>query len=242
MEKKHALFISLLVTLLIVGNYLFFYDFSSDREIVVVERVVDGDTLKLEDGRTIRLLNVNAPEKNRPLSDLAFDYLRGFENESVELETAGNDKYERTLGRVYAGEYVNLALVKLGFAHSFLVEESEFKEFRKAEEESREKELGIWEKSEEHGCLKAEINKKDEYVAIDNLCGEIEGWSVKDESTRDFVFPKIDSQKIVLFSEKGVSNEEELYWGRGNVWNDDRDAIFVRDGDGFLVFYDSYGY
>ena len=45
----------------------------------MISRVIDGDTVELEDGRTIRLLNINTPEKGRPFSDEATDFLKEYE-------------------------------------------------------------------------------------------------------------------------------------------------------------------
>ena len=54
MLKKHSFFLVFLITLLVVGNYLFFNadEIFPERERVLVVRVLDGDTLELEDGRT----------------------------------------------------------------------------------------------------------------------------------------------------------------------------------------------
>jgi endonuclease YncB( thermonuclease family) len=244
MEKKHALFIALAITGIIAGNWLFFQDFSEfDRESVVISRVIDGDTVELDDGRTVRLLNINTEEKGRAWSSEASEYLRGYLNRSVEIEVSGVGKYGRILGRLYSEDlYVNLEIVRLGLAHVYLAEESEEKEFKKVEKEARNEETGIWEKSEYDGCLDVEINKKDEYVVIDDECGlDFRGWSVKDESTKMYkIQENIGSFK--LLSDKGEDVRNEKYWGRGKVWNDDRDSIFIRDSSGLLVYYDSYGY
>jgi endonuclease YncB( thermonuclease family) len=245
MEKKHALFIALAITGIIAGNWLFFQEFSEfDREHVIIQRVIDGDTVELQDGRTVRLLNINTEEKGRAWSSEASEYLSRYLNKSVEIEVSGVGKYGRILGRLYSGEeYLNLEIVRLGLAHVYLVEESEEKEFKKVEEKAREEEIGIWEKSEYDGCLDVEINKKDEYLVIEDICGlDFNGWSVKDESTKMYKFKDNKRINYKLFSEKGDDVGNELYWGQGKVWNDDRDSIFIRDSSGFLVYYDSYGY
>jgi len=245
MEKRYALLIAFLVTLLIAGNYLFLNadEIFPEREIVVISRVIDGDTVELEDGRIIRLLNINTPEKGRTGSEEASNFLKQFENQAVELEITGVGRYGRILGRLYAKKYLNLELVRLGLAHQYLGEEHEIGSFKKAEQEAREKELGIWEKSEHYGCLSVEINKKDEFVIIEDKCGvDFSSWTIKDESTKIYKFEEDWEGEISLYSGDGVDEEDELYWGRGDVWNDDKDSIFVRDEKGLLVYYDSYGY
>lgn len=244
MEKQSAFFISLMITLLIVGNYLFFYDFSSGREIVIISKVLDGDTIELDDGRRVRLSNIGAPEKGRYFSKESTEFLKGYEKESVELEIDGVGKYGRILGRVYSGnDYLNLKIVELGFAHKYLVEEGEVENFGEAEKSARDKELGIWKKSEKYGCLNVEINKYDEYLEIEDGCQEnFEDWNIKDESIKIYRFEKILDNKFKLFSGKGENKKGELYWGLQSVWNNDKDSVFIRDENGLLVYYDSYGY
>jgi len=67
MNKKAALLIAFLLVFLIALDINVFSPSTLPKEKVVVERVIDGDTLVLVDGRTIRLLNINAPEKDSPL-------------------------------------------------------------------------------------------------------------------------------------------------------------------------------
>jgi len=233
-----------MITLLIVGNYLFFYDFSSGREIVIISKVLDGDTIELDDGRRVRLSNIGAPEKGRYFSKESTEFLKGYEKESVELEIDGVGKYGRILGRVYSGnDYLNLKIVELGFAHKYLVEEGEVENFGEAEKSARDKELGIWKKSEKYGCLNVEINKYDEYLEIEDGCQEnFEDWNIKDESIKIYRFEKILDNKFKLFSGKGENKKGELYWGLQSVWNNDKDSVFIRDENGLLVYYDSYGY
>ena len=75
MKKTYALVISLIVTLMLLINLSFLDSKKSDREIVKISRAIDGDTLELSDGRVIRLLNVNSPEKKTYGSNLSFIFL-----------------------------------------------------------------------------------------------------------------------------------------------------------------------
>jgi endonuclease YncB( thermonuclease family) len=241
MNKKASFVLASLITLLIAGNYIFFSDHGIKREKVEIVRVLDGDTVELKDARHIRLLNINTPEKGLKYSELGKNYLSKFSN--VELEAMGLDKYDRTLGRLYyENTYLNLEIIKQGFAHTYLVDENEEREFSKAEKYARDNELNIWEKSEFYGCLEVEINKYDEYLDIIDSCDvDIAGWTVKDESTKSYKFESDEGKRFRLYSAKGEDTQEELYWGRGNIWNDDHDEIFIRDNNGILVYYYSYG-
>ena len=242
MERKGALVIAFLITGLIVGNYLFFTDAGVVRERVEISRVLDGDTVDLVDGRRIRLLNINTPEKGLAYSDLAKEFLSEFTN--VELETAGLDRYERTLGKIYSGEkYLNLEIVRSGMAHTYLVADSENSLFARAERDARENEGGIWKMSSNALCISAEINKYDEYVEITDSCDvDFTGWILKDESTKSYKFSEDVGKSFILHSGKGSDTATDIYWGKEqHIWNDDHDEIFIRDADGFLAYYDSYG-
>jgi endonuclease YncB( thermonuclease family) len=244
MKKKHAFYVALMVTLLIGGNYLFFGDIFPERELVVLDRVIDGDTVELEDGRKIRLLNINTPEEGEHVSEKATEYLKEFEGEVVELEVEGVGKYGRILGRLFSGRtYLNLEIVERGLAHSYIVESEELSDFKKAEKKAQREEIGIWKRAEDYGCLNAEINKKDEFVSISDGCStDFEGWSIKDESTSKYFFGYVKEEEFLFYSGDGIDGDGKYYWGRGKAWNDDKDSIFIRNEAGELVYYDSYGY
>ena len=241
MKRGPALLIAFLITFLIAGNYWFFADKGVARESVEISRVLDGDTVELADGRKIRFLNINTPEKGLPYSQLGSEFLKQFNK--VDLEVQGLDRYGRTLGRIYAEEvYVNLEIVRLGMAHTYLVVEGEERIFNKAENEARKNERGIWERSPRNGCVSATINKYDEYVTISDLCGvDFTDWIVKDESTKSYRIAEDKGERFTIYSEKGTDTSEKLFWGRDKIWNDDHDEIFIRDASGLLVYYDSYG-
>src|SRR3989344_7268034 len=191
MKKIYSVILALLFTLLIAGDYyLFTHLDDTQRETVFVSRVIDGDTLELEDGRTVRLLNINSPEKSDSKYLLAFDFLRNLENRTVEIETESFDKYGRVLARIYSPEYINLELVKKGLASKFLVSDSEIKTFSRAEDEAVRTHSGIWGSSPYYGCFNIDINKNDEYLVLENACGEInmKGFMLKDESRKQYFF------------------------------------------------------
>lgn len=244
MDKKFAFLLAIAITFLIASNYyLFKGEIESDRESVVIARVLDGDTFESADGRKFRMLNINTPEKSEKYHELASDYMDEFVNQSVDVEISGVDKYGRTLARVYTPEYVNLELVRLGFARKFLVSDMEINEFESAEENAFNNGLGLWKKSEHFGCLAVELNEKEEFLDIDSNCeSEMIGWVIKDESTKKYKISKSVIDRVILYSGEGKDNEKERYWGVGNVWNNDRDSVFILDSEQDLVYYYSYGY
>jgi endonuclease YncB( thermonuclease family) len=241
LERIPSLIISLLITILIAGNYFFFKTYENKLEKVKIGRVLDGDTVELIDGRKIRLANINTPEKKFPYSELAKNYLIDFIEKDVYFEKTGIDKYSRNLGRFfYEDKYLNLEIVKNGMANSFMVYDGEIAEFYDAEKEAMNRGIGIWEKSEFYGCLNLEINKYEEYLDIIDSCGiNLMNWNVKDESTKTYVFKK-DFSNVRLYSERGTDNATAVFWNKENIWNDDGDSIFIRDSNGFLVYYEHY--
>lgn len=242
MKKAGALIITFFVIALIAGDYLFFNSHVTKRQTVIVARVIDGDTFETSDGTTVRLLNVNTPEKKEAHYAEAKAFTEQLVNRSVEIEPAGTEKYGRLLGKIYAPNYFNLALVREGLAHTLLVGDDEAKLFSEAESQARMEEKGIWRHSKDYGCLKGTIDSTKEVVSLIKICNiSVVGWTVKDETTHSYTITR-DFSTLSLFSAKGVDNDNGRYWGRGSIWNDNRDSLFIRDTHGDLVYFYQYGY
>lgn len=124
---------------------------------LTVTRVVDGDTLKLSDGEKVRLIGIDTPELHHPskpvqyFAEEAYQYVKKLiEGQEVRLEYdfQRKDKYGRTLAYVYRssdGLFLNAEIVKQGYGFAYT--RFPFKhldEFRKHEQEAREKQLGLW--------------------------------------------------------------------------------------------------
>ena len=249
MEKKYALIFSFLITGLIASNvYLFSTLSANPMQSAIISRVIDGDTLVIEDDTTIRLVNINAPEKNTQQYNSSLTLLKQFENKTIFLEPLGSDKYQRTLARIYSQDetYLNLQLVALGFASKFLVQDSETRDFAKAEEKAIKNSLGIWYHSPHYNCFTSEIDKYGEIITLTNNCQEINlaGFKLKDESRKIYTFPEISfSQKLLLNSVLGEDNSTDLFWNsKTNIWNNDRDSLYIFDKNSTLAHYHSYGY
>ncbi len=247
MNRKYALIFAFLLAGLIICDVFIFTSFSVkdyNHETALIERVIDGDTLRLSDGRTIRLVNINSPEKGTINANLSTGFLKSFENESVEIEILGTDKYNRYLARIYNPNYINLEIVKKGFASKFLVNENELKEFRDAEQYAIDNSLGIWKKSQFFGCFDTSIDKREEKVIIENRCPDINiyAWVLKDESRKTYIFLNLSFNKITLHSGKGIDNSTDLFWDSGDIWNNDRDSLYLFDNLGRMAHYETYGY
>lgn len=247
MNRKHSFILSLTITILVASDLFLanYFSWFNPRETVFVTRVIDGDTLELEDGRTIRLVNINSPEKGKPGYKESYYFLKAYQNTTIQLQSLGIDKYKRTLGRVYSEKYINLESVRLGFSSKFLVQDSETKLFDTAEKEAILDSRGIWNKSEFSNCFTLNINKKEETVTIKNICKEINmyNWYIKDESRKIYYFHKIFIQSINLHTNYGKDNSTDIFWNlEMPVWNDDRDTAYLFDQQGKIVTFNSYGY
>lgn len=103
--------------------------FSTTQETAIVERIIDGDTIKVSyNGRleSLRLIGINAFEKNEPGGAEATMFLHTLLHKGniiiVEFDKRKRDKYRRLLGYVYLGkEMLNEKLIKEGYASPFNV-------------------------------------------------------------------------------------------------------------------------
>jgi micrococcal nuclease len=120
-------------------------------ERIEVTRVVDGDTVYLSDGRKVRLIGINTPERDRPLYAEATAALRKLVEEadvlSLQLGKERTDKYGRTLGYLYSGDtLLNGEIVRQGFAYTYTWRPNVAKEaeLRELQREARAAKLGLW--------------------------------------------------------------------------------------------------
>jgi micrococcal nuclease len=93
----------------------------------IVKRVIDGDTLILEDNTEIRLVGVNAPEKSDPYYLEATNFTKKLvENKKVKLEYDAytSDRFNRVLAYVIIGDKnLSIELVKNGLAKVAIYED-----------------------------------------------------------------------------------------------------------------------
>ncbi|MFH0987262.1 MAG: lamin tail domain-containing protein [Candidatus Micrarchaeota archaeon] len=154
---------------------------------------------------------------------------------------------------------MNLELAEQGYAHSYFYSSDEKKrpEIENAESAAIGAEIGIWQRSET-ACIAVfdfhydaedddSSNLNDEYVILENNCsGDISmlGWTAKDRATNMYTFGNFtlrSGDDFVLRTGCGQNSSDELYWcSSGAVWNNDEDALYLRDGEGKLAVYAPY--
>lgn len=126
-------------------------------DFVRVKRVVDGDTIELENGEKVRYIGINTPESvkvNSPVEcfgkEASAKNKELVEGKSVRLEKdiSDKDRYGRLLRFVYLedGSFVNDVLVRDGYARAstFPPDVAKAEEFKLAEREARENKRGLW--------------------------------------------------------------------------------------------------
>lgn len=131
-------------------------------ETVRVARVVDGDTLKLVDGRSVRLIGVNAPElahhgrSEEPFAVAAqrrLQELVAANDGEIGLVPGrqGQDKYGRTLAHAYDARGQNLESRLLAEGLGYLVAIAPNTDLtacqQSAERQARSAGLGLWKRS-----------------------------------------------------------------------------------------------
>ncbi len=139
-------------------------------EDILVERAVDGDTLKLENGERVRLIGIDTPEVHESVKLYRDSKKSGQDTKviqalgrrsakftkelvegkrvRIEFDVEKQDKYKRLLGYVYLkdGTFVNAEIVKQGYA-SLMTYPPNIKYvdvFKKLYQEARENNRGLW--------------------------------------------------------------------------------------------------
>ncbi len=137
---------------------------------ILVTRVVDGDTLKLEDGKYVRLLGIDTPElhesaklhrdsmrSGRSTEDIRRDGKKAYEftrhlaegrRVKLEFDTERFDKYNRLLAYVFLedGTFLNGRIVEEGYASitHYKLNVKYANEFLRLYREARENKRGFW--------------------------------------------------------------------------------------------------
>lgn len=119
-------------------------------ELFLVTRIIDGDTIELENGKKVRYIGIDTPEKGDCYTQQATNKNKELVlNKKVKLEkdVSETDRYDRLLRYVYIDDvFVNQVLVAEGYAQasSYPPDVEHQAEFKEAEEKAREEENGLW--------------------------------------------------------------------------------------------------
>jgi micrococcal nuclease len=129
---------------------------------VLVQRVVDGDTIELGDGARLRYIGLDTPEVRRRQGDRWVYDPEMFAVEAtqankalvlgkkvqLEFDAVQKDRYGRLLAYVYLEDstFVNLELVSGGWAKTLFIPPNRRYEdqLKRAEDQARRNGIGIW--------------------------------------------------------------------------------------------------
>jgi len=126
------------------------------REFVLVDRVVDGDTIELSDGRKVRYIGIDTPETKDPRKEVqCFGEEASAYNQdlvegkvvAIEADVVDKDRYDRLLRYVWLeDEMINKKLVAEGYAYasSYPPNVKYQTQFKLAQQQAREQNLGLW--------------------------------------------------------------------------------------------------
>jgi len=98
---------------------------TTEPAVLMITRVIDGDTVVLSDGRTVRYLGINAPEKGEEgfleAKERNEELVSGKEVR-LEYDLEKKDRYGRDLAYVFVGEeMINLKLLAEDLAQVFII-------------------------------------------------------------------------------------------------------------------------
>lgn len=231
-------------------------------ELVRVEKVYDGDTILLQDGRKVRYLGINTPEYQEPfyLKAKRLNEKLVLGNEvRLEFDEERTDGHERLLAYVYAGEQlVNAKLVEAGLAHAFFVGPNQKHNdlFLRLQADAKQNKVGMWSSRANSKDLKitsvhpvdpAEPDPYAPYVRIANLSEaaiRLAGYALSNEEGQRYIFPDVSLEPgytaIVAGEEgrNGVDRRGQLvvHWAtQSSVWDAKEDTAFLTDPAGVLV-------
>ncbi|MEK6890754.1 MAG: thermonuclease family protein [Nanoarchaeota archaeon] len=137
--KKRVILSILVLIIILTDVFVLYYNGSEvgnlileQKEEKIVTKIIDGDTLIVEGGETVRLLGIDCDEKGRTCYSVAKkrldDLLLG---KTVVLESEGDDIdiYKRKLRYIFFnGENINNKMVADGFCVARFPEYSKYKE------------------------------------------------------------------------------------------------------------------
>lgn len=121
----------------------------AEEETSRVTSVIDGDTIKLETGESVRYIGIDAPESGCFAKESTSKNKELVEGKEVRLEkdVSETDKYGRLLRYVYVDNlFINDYLVREGYAQTstYPPDVKYQAQFREAEQEARENNRGLW--------------------------------------------------------------------------------------------------
>lgn len=256
--RKEAILLIVAIVLLIAVNYPFLdkalEEFLEENKEAVVNRIIDGDTIEIENKTSVRLLGINTPEKGELYYTEAKDFLEMILlNKTVSLEFGREryDLYGRLLAYVFFNDKnVNKEMVDEGYANIYFPagRDKYYAIFAKAWEHCIQNNKYLCERSTDNcaACINIESFEEQEVVFY-NKCSyacNLTGWSIKDQGRKKFVFGEFvlkAGKQVMIVVGNETNSDDVLYWqDEDYVWTSSGDTLFLRDEKGKLVLWEKY--
>ena len=126
--------------------FLNFQGYSQKFEGSII-RVIDGDTfvfLTKTGSFTVRMLGIDAPERDQPFSKESSEFLSKYLNKQATTKVNGTDKEDRSVGTLFVnGRDINLLSIKGGYSWHYKRYSAD-KDYAEAEEYAQKNRLKIW--------------------------------------------------------------------------------------------------
>ena len=183
---------------------------SSVDEWAIVSKIIDGDTLHLNDGRKIRLIGINTPELGRrgkasqPFARKAYHALSNLLKNSKKIglsyDKDKKDPYKRLLAYITLtdGRSVERILLSKGLAHSIVVppNDSRINCYRKTEKNARDASLGLWQLLENQWIKAGRLSAKSKGLRY--VSGTVSAYSESKKS----IYLKLNSKLSIRIAKK----------------------------------------
>jgi endonuclease YncB( thermonuclease family) len=229
-----------------------------------VIRVLDGDSLLVDFGGTeveVRLLGVNAPERDECFDQEARARLSELAGDRVRLTGGDEDRFGRWLRYAYdgAGSHINHQLVIEGMALAVTTDHALLDEFKEAEADAFGARRGRWHPDacgppvpgdlaivdlEPDAPGRDSANPNGEWIEIENhgaAAVDLTGWSLQDESSSHrFAFPGGfelgPGAGVRILSGCGDPDSTTLFWcDEDPVWTNSGDTAYLLEPSGNVV-------
>ncbi len=154
---KRTIAIASGIILISIISIIGFYSFSNitgQTTFATIARVIDGDTVSLANGKQVRLIGIDAPERGVQYyeqSKSKLEQLVEGKNVILEEDVEKKDRYDRLLRYLYVDDvFVNLEMVRSGYANVYIVlpNEKYAEELTQAENEAIANKVGLWQFSD----------------------------------------------------------------------------------------------
>lgn len=228
-----------------------------DLETARVVEVIDGDTFILEGDRTVRMIGINAPERDQYLYREATDTLTDWlEGQTVGLEPGAEamDRFDRELYYVWLDDQlVNWQMVREGLANRLAIAPNiQYDVYiAQAETFAQEEGVGLWQSagvSLEIVMVMADPpgpddeNINGEYVQIANRGSSavnLDGFMLYDDHRTTYTFDNFTlqpNQRVSIYSGCGRDTSTDLYWCEDTpVWSNGGDTAVLTDAEGRYI-------